>query len=232
MAAENVEGQLGAEDLSGLPAPKIGSEASEQPAPSAAPAVDVTKLADEVAERLRPQFVEIAGRTAQGKVDKFAYQFGTMKKYLDEAKGDPNLAARNMAIDEIVAERQPAPQRDQGRPQGGDVVRSAERILKRAAQQTGVRVKSDDARLTALFQQEWMTEDAFLDAVEDLAFSQKVSAAAVAGGAGGGAPSPTDLDAKIEALNAKLAAAMKNPSTPLADIAAIQKELREALAQA
>lgn len=226
MADQEVEGGLGAEETTALPTPKVSSGASEAPAPSAAPAVDVQRLASEVAKQLLPEFRDIASKTAQGKVDKFAYQFGTMKQYLDDAKGDPKVAARNMAIDQLVEEKQAPAQQDLGGSQE-QVQRRTERILKRAADKTGVRIKNSDSRLQALSEQEWSSVDDWYDAVEELAYSAKVSAAAVAGGTQGAPPGGSD---DVESLTSQLQESRaKGASTQ--KIKELSDKLMEALKQ-
>jgi nitrous oxide reductase len=219
----------GGEEPKGPPVPEV-SEPSAQAQPSGQQ-VDVDAIANKVAEKLRPDFEQLADRRVQGLFDKRAYQWETMAKYLQEAGGDPKKAAKAMALDQ-VAERELATMGSEAAVRGGTKAEdrnvSWAQFLNDLKDESGV--SFSETELNAIYEgKKYPSLDDAKRDVRKAAFKKAkqatVSPGAVAPEGGGAAPVSADAEKLTNELTGLIA-----KGAPAKDIEATAAKLKEALA--
>jgi hypothetical protein len=132
-----------------LPKPTV-SPPSEVKPPS--PSLDVGELASRLKSDLLPELKSYIDRSNQSIKDRriagLEQQFDKLKSYLDASGGDPKRAAREMAVDDLLSERQEQPA-NQGKV-GEDWEGGVQRILREAEEAAGIKVSPDDPELRAV----------------------------------------------------------------------------------
>lgn len=131
----------------GSPIPEVSGGSVE--AGSATTGPDVGALEKKLAriEETLTKLPDLIDARVKSTKDKRFQDLDKIKAYLDEAKGDPKLAARNMVLDEMV-EKAEAPARVQGSALGGATTEDAEsktaKFLNDLKDESGVELSDEE----------------------------------------------------------------------------------------
>lgn len=194
----------GAVETPAPPVPAFSSGVSES-APASSESVDYDKLAEKLAPRIETL---VEKRFQSGKDKRFA-DVEKISKYLAAAGGDVAKAAREMQVDEILA------QQTSGAGGGTPSRETPEQVQQKVAQEVGeyltdAGISYTDPDYVALAKQDHTSPQHYLKAVHKFIARRARQAnpglGAAAGDGGGGTPANTNLDG----LYAQLRAAQKS----------------------
>src|SRR3990167_215473 len=167
-----------------LPMPAV-SPTSETP-PSAAP--DADAIVSRLKEALLPELKSYVDRGTQSVKDRriagIERDLQTLKTALDAHGGDVNKAAREIAIDEFLSERQESPS-NLGKV-GEDWGARVQKLLADAEKSAGVKVPIDDPELQSAARGSYASFDDALAAVNRVVLRRGGGGGAGGGGGGGG----------------------------------------------
>ena len=221
------------QDTTGAPPVPAPSVTSSTPA-SEQPQVDVSALAEAVAEKLNLEGL-VDARFKKTTDPRFA-DVRKVAEYLEKAGGDPEIAAKNMVVDQMV-EREMGREASQPAAGGGEDVGVTERMTKYARR---VLARADidwdnNEQYAALLKEvneDWDTIgehgfydklDSFADNYQDKATKQKgVGSGAIVGSSGKNV-APTDDEGLLE----QIAVLQKHPVVNESAIKELMAEARK-----
>ena len=227
MTEQPTESAPEVEESQASPKPVISATSEVQ---QASQATDYDLLADKLATKVLPVLAEMAKREAQSVKDKrfsaYEQDLDKLKAYLDAAGGDTRKAAREIAVDNLLASGSPS---DPGRSSWQDWPGERDKILKGAQEDYGVKLEWNDPEVLAVAQGTYSSPaDVVVALNKVVAKRQKqgsVSAASVASEGGGSARANDDVDT----LTKKLAELRSSPDRKAYAEAA--DKLRKAMAE-
>ena len=181
-----------------LPTPAV-SPPSETP-PSAAP--DADAIVSRLKEALLPELKSYVDRGTQSVKDRriagIERDLQTLKTALDAHGGDVNKAAREIAIDEFLSERQESPS-NLGKV-GEDWGARVQKLLADAEKSAGVKVPIDDPELQSAARGSYASFDDALAAVNRVVLRRARGVPAVATEVSGLPATSPDVDALTNSI--------------------------------